>query len=97
MDLWEQDMDVFAQQRTHHRASVMAVSQLACLGAHTITGLLWTAGKQHRDWSADYRLFSRDRWDAQRAFDSVVAGVLAVVFISENMPVHEEHEPQPAH
>jgi len=27
----------------------------------------------------------------------VTAGVLAVVFISENMPVHEDHEPQPAH
>ena len=27
----------------------------------------------------------------------VTAGVLAVVFISENMPVHEEHASQPAH
>jgi Ni/Fe-hydrogenase subunit HybB-like protein len=27
----------------------------------------------------------------------VALGVLAVIFISENMPVHEEHEPQPAH
>lgn len=27
----------------------------------------------------------------------VTLGVLAVVFISENMPVREEHEPQPAH
>ncbi len=69
-------MDVFAQQRTHHRASVLAVSQLACLGTHTITGLLWTAGKGQEDWSADYRLFSRDRWDAQGVFDSVFGGVL---------------------
>jgi hypothetical protein len=27
----------------------------------------------------------------------VALGMLAVVFISENMPVREEHEPQSAH
>jgi hypothetical protein len=85
MDLWDQDMDVFAQQRTHHRASILAVSQLACLGTHTITGLLWTAGKGHQDWSADYRLFSRDRWDAQGIFDSVIGGVLE--FLCPHVPL----------
>ena len=78
-------MDVFAQQRTHHRAAILAVSQLACLGRHTVTGLLATAGKQHEDWSADYRLFSRDRWDAQKPFDSVLAGVLE--FLSPQVPL----------
>jgi hypothetical protein len=78
-------MDVFAQQRTHHRATILAVSQLACLGTHTITGLLSTAGKQHEDWSADYRFFSRDRWDAQRTFDPVLEGVLE--FLSAHVPL----------
>jgi hypothetical protein len=72
-------MDVFAQRRTHHRAAVLAVSQLACLGRHTVTGLLWTAGKQHEDWTADYRFFSQGRWDAQQPFDSVLGGVLDFV------------------
>ncbi len=78
-------MDVFAQQRTHQRAALLAVSQLACLGRHTVTGLLATAGKQHQDWSADYRLFSRDRWDAQRPFDSVLGGVLG--FLAPDAPL----------
>ena len=78
-------MDVFAQQRTHHRAAVLAVSQLACLGRHTVTGLLATAGKRHQDWSADYRLFSRDRWDPQQPFDSVLQGVLE--FLSPRAPL----------
>ena len=78
-------MDVFAQRRTHHRAAVLAVSQLACLGRHTVTGLLSTAGKQQEDWSADYRLFSRDRWDAQKPFDSVLEGVLE--FLSPQAPL----------
>jgi len=78
-------MDVFAQRRTHHRATILGVSQLACLGTHTITGLLSTAGKQHEDWTADYRFFSRGRWDAQRPFDSVLQGVLE--FLSPRGPL----------
>ena len=78
-------MDVFAQQRTHHRAAILAVSQLACLGRHTVTGLLATAGKQHQDWSADYRLFSRDQWDSQQPFESVIEGVLE--FLSHRAPL----------
>jgi hypothetical protein len=78
-------MDVFAQQRTHNRATILAVSQLACLGRHTVTGLLSTAGKQHQDWTADYRFFSQGRWDAQGPFNSVVEGVLE--FLSPQAPL----------
>jgi hypothetical protein len=34
---------------------------LLCLGRRTVTGLLSTSGQQFRDWSAAYRLFSRNR------------------------------------
>jgi hypothetical protein len=78
-------MDVFAQDRTYRRAALLGVSQLACLGTHTITGLLWTAGRQQEDWTADYRFFSQGRWDAQCPFDSVVAGVLD--FVSPQAPL----------
>jgi hypothetical protein len=69
-------MDVFAQRRTYQRAALLGVSQLACLGSHTVTGLLCVAGKQQQDWSADYRFFSQDRWNPQPLFNSVLAGVL---------------------
>jgi len=46
------------------------------VGRHTLTGLLYTAGRQFLDWSGDYRLFSRDRWDARELFLPVVGGVL---------------------
>ena len=72
-------MDVFAQGRTYRRAAILGISQLACLGTHTVTGLISTAGRQHEDWTADYRFFSQDRWDPQRPFDSVVEGVLGFV------------------
>lgn len=42
--------------------------QALCLSRHTITGLLYTGAKQFADWTADYRLYSRDRVDVQQLF-----------------------------
>lgn len=53
------------------------MSLLACLGRHTITGLLTTGGRQFADWSADYRLFSRERFDMDLLFGVNRRGVLA--------------------
>ena len=71
-------MDVFDQQRTWERAVRLSLAQLVCLGRHSISNLLCACGRQFQDWSADYRLFSSDRWDAQRLFRPVLAGVLAM-------------------
>jgi hypothetical protein len=49
---------------------------LACLGRHTVTGLLCACGRQFPDWSADYRLFSKDRWEAKQLFVPVLRGLL---------------------
>jgi hypothetical protein len=54
------------------RAHLLA--QLVCLGRHTLTGLLATNGQLHRDWSADYRLYSRQRIDAAELFAQVRRG-----------------------
>lgn len=40
------------------------LSALVCLGQHTLTGHLATAGRQFVDWTADYRLYSRERFDS---------------------------------
>jgi hypothetical protein len=42
------------------------ISQLVCLGRHTLTNLLTTSGKQFTDWSADYRLYSQKRIDCEK-------------------------------
>ena len=34
------------------------LSQLLCLGRHTVTGVLTTAGRLFCDWTADYRMYS---------------------------------------
>ncbi len=77
--LWDECMEAFAQHRTAQRARRLGLSQLACLGRHTVTGLLCAGGRQFLDWSADYRLFSRDVWDARELFVPVVRGVLELL------------------
>ena len=52
------------------------LSALVCLGCHTVTGLLHTAGDSCYDWPAVYRLFSQARAEAQDLFGVVRRGVL---------------------
>jgi hypothetical protein len=47
------------------------LAQLACLGTHTVTGLLQTCGAQFQDWSADYRLYERSRIAPEQLFEPV--------------------------
>ena len=49
-----------------------------------MTGLLCAGGRQFADWSADYRLFSQDQWNAQQLFTPVIRGVLELS--DPNMP-----------
>jgi hypothetical protein len=69
-------MDAFCQRRTARRAERLGLSQVACLGRHTVTGLLSTCGREFEDWSADYRFYSQDRWDPCDLFRPVLGGVL---------------------
>ena len=69
-------MDVFTQKRIGERARRLSLSQLSCMGRHTITGLLCSNGRQFVDWSADYRFFSKDKWQPQQLFGPIIEGVL---------------------
>jgi len=78
-DIWNHPSGPFSQTRVRERAYRLALSLLACLGRHTITGMLCAGGRQFVDWSADYRLFSRTRWSPRQLFEPVLHGVLDVV------------------
>lgn len=47
------------------------LSQLVCLGRHTLTGILGTSGRLFCDWSADYRMYSAQRVDPKKLFKPV--------------------------
>ena len=74
--IWAECRDAFRQHRTWKRARRLGLSQLACLGRHTLAGLICAGGRQGDDGSADYRLFARDRWNPDDLFAPVVRGAL---------------------
>src|SRR5258705_11353060 len=74
--LFDQARVAFAQQRSAERARALGLSALTCLGRHTVSGLLCTAGQQFRDWSAAYRLFERERLDPQALWRGSLNGAL---------------------
>lgn len=49
----------FTSPEDFTRARTQWLAGLLNLGRHTVTGALSTAGAQHRDWSAEYRLLQR--------------------------------------
>lgn len=58
------------------RLTRLAIGLLTCTGRHTITGILSAAGREQHDWSADYRLFSRGRFQPSDIFGLVEGRLL---------------------
>jgi hypothetical protein len=67
---------IFCQQRTLKRALEHALALPAVLGRHTISRTICALGRQFRDWSSDYRLFSRSRWQADQLYDGIIQDFL---------------------
>jgi hypothetical protein len=59
------------QHRCWQRLRHHLLSQLVCLGRHTLTGVTATAGAAFQDWSAQYRLYSQARFDPEAVFGVV--------------------------
>ncbi|HEY5551961.1 MAG TPA: transposase [Opitutaceae bacterium] len=57
--LLDQLRPIFATEPDFVRARRQFLAGLLNLGRHSVTGALSTAGRQHQDWSADYRLLQR--------------------------------------
>lgn len=68
---------VFDQQRTCTRAISLALGLLCGLGRRTVTRAICFNNRQHQDWSADYKLFSRSRWDPRALFGPLICRAIA--------------------
>lgn len=79
---------LFGQLQAHCDARVvdrltrLAIGLLTCSGRRTITGMLCAAGREQHDWSADYRVFSRGRFQPADLFGLVEDRLL------ERLPAH---------
>ena len=74
--LFEAGEGVFRQKRTVRRAVEHALAWPILLGRRTISRTIWALGRQARDWTADYRLFSRRVWDPDDWFVPVIRDFL---------------------
>jgi hypothetical protein len=70
-------MDIDPGEKKHlGRLGRHVLSQLVCMGKHTVTNLLRTSGRQFVDWSADYRMYGRERIDCESIFSHVRGEIL---------------------
>ena len=68
--------NVFSDARTHRRAVEHALAWPSAMGRRTISQSVGMLGRADQDWSADYKLFSRSRWNADELFNPVIADYL---------------------
>jgi len=74
-------MDLSDRETRHlGRLSRHIVSQLVCMGRHTMTNLMTTSGRQFVDWSADYRLYGKKRLDCEKIFEQIQKEIFALNF-----------------
>ena len=69
----------FRQERCFWRMVGLTLGMVFCFGRHTVTQLLLTLGLTDTDWSAMYRLFSRERFDELKVARCLLGETLAHV------------------
>jgi hypothetical protein len=62
---------VFPQERTFQRPYRLGLGLLTGHAPHLTSTALCTLARQFRDWSAEYRLFSRSPWEPRQIFTPV--------------------------
>ena len=62
---------VFPPQRSLQRALTLAFGIVCGVGRRTITRAIRFAGNTQKDWSADYKVFSRSPWEARALFHPI--------------------------
>jgi hypothetical protein len=67
---------VFPQQRTFKLAVRQALGSLVCLGRRCLSRIIWTNGGQLRNWSSEYFLHSRCKYDPQKLFRPILKEAL---------------------
>jgi len=63
---------VFPQERSLNRAMALAFGILCGVGKRTLTRAITFQGNTQKDWSADYKVFSRSPWEARALFHPIL-------------------------
>lgn len=78
LELVETLRPAFDDVRVFTRFRRLVFGMLTAEDRRTITSLLEASGKAQCDWSADYRVFSRDLWEPNDVFARLVPAILSV-------------------
>jgi hypothetical protein len=76
LDITQRWEDVFSQNRTAVRARRQGLGALVCLGRRTLTRIIWANGGEQHNWSSEYFLYSRVKWEPQGLFAPILDGAL---------------------
>ncbi len=68
---------VFPQERSLERAIALAFGILCGVGRRTLTRAISFQGNTQKDWSADYKVFSRSPWDPRDLFHPIIQQAIA--------------------
>jgi hypothetical protein len=71
--------ELAATGKSRGRLKRHLLSSLCCLGPHTLTAQIATAGRQFEDWSADYRLYSWKRAEPEGLWRGVREELISLV------------------
>jgi len=63
---------VLPQQRSLHRVVTLAFGILCGIGRRTLTRAIGFQGNSQKDWSADYKVFSRSPWEPRALFHPIL-------------------------
>lgn len=63
---------VFPQERSFYRAIALAFGILCGVGRRTLTRAISFQGNTQKDWSADYKVFSRSAWQPRALFHPIL-------------------------
>ncbi len=67
---------VFPQERSLQRAMTLAFGLLCGVGRRTLTRAIALQGNTQKDWSADYKVFSRSPWPPRALFHPVMEAAI---------------------
>lgn len=76
LEIVTQWQPVFSQSRLWRRAVAQALSTLTAIGRRTLSRSIFAQGHQQQDWSAEYKLHARSKWNADDLFQSVLSRAL---------------------
>jgi hypothetical protein len=68
---------VFPQDRSLQRAITLAFGILCGVGRRTVTRAICFQGNTQKDWSADYKVFSRSPWEPRALFHPIMEQAIA--------------------